>query len=292
MEGLILKGIGGFYTVRGSDGSAHTLRAQGKLRKQHMTPMVGDRVEFTIGRSEENSWLTAILPRKNQLIRPPVANVDKLVITLASLTPKADLLLVDRLLLLARQNKIEPVLAINKSDQDAREAERLTCEYRGAAAEIYGVSAATGEGISALRAALKGTIHAFGGQSGVGKSSLINALYGFDLMTGTLSEKIDRGKNTTRHTELIDVPGGGMVLDTPGFSLLELALLPPLELKTLYPEFEPFDEKCRFSPCAHNKEPGCAVKAAVAAGEIDFLRYERYLALFGEVTERWKERYD
>lgn len=291
MEGLIIKGIGGFYTVVDQAGDHHTLRAQAKLRRQRLKPMVGDRVTFEPGADEESDgWLTAICPRKNSLVRPPVANIDRLVITLATVSPKADLMLADRLLMLCFRSNIVPVIVINKADQDAREAADLAREYAGASESMM-VSAESGEGVDALRALLRGTVHAFGGQSGVGKSTLINALYGLTLTTGSLSNKIDRGRHTTRHSELIPVAGGGMVLDTPGFSLLDIDLIDPIEIKALYPEFAPYDDECRFAPCAHFKEPGCAVKAAVEAGEIARARYERYQAIYEEMGERWKERY-
>lgn len=292
MEGQIVKGIGGFYTVSDEQGRHYTLRAQAKLRRQHLTPMVGDRVTFSLGSGEENSWLTGILPRRSCLTRPAVANVDKLAITLSAGAPKADLLLVDRLLILCRQAGIAPLVAVNKADADRENARNLARQYRDAAEGVFVLSAGTGEGVEALKQALRGTVHAFGGQSGVGKSTLINRLYGLRLGTGNLSDKIERGKHTTRHCELIEVEGGGRVLDTPGFSLLELQLIDPKELKGLYPEFLPYDGKCRFTPCAHHKEPGCAVKEAVDQGLVDRQRHERYCLLYEEMNERWRERYD
>lgn len=292
MDGLIAKGVGGFYYVIDEGGRTHTLRAQGKLRRQRITPLVGDRVSFEAGEGEAHGWLNAVRERKNSLIRPPVANIDRLVITLAAVKPSPDLLLADRLLMLCRLSGIEPVLAINKRDQDGRAAEELAAEYAGAGAHIAMVSAEDGGGVDELRALLRGTVHAFGGQSGVGKSTLINALYGLTLSTGDLSDKTERGKHTTRHTELIAVEGGGMVLDTPGFSLLELDLAPPLTLKDLYPEFAPYEGLCRFSPCAHVEEPDCAVCRAAREGLIARARYERYAELYETMNERWRERYD
>ena len=153
------------------------------------------------------------------------------------------------------------------------------------------VSARTGAGVDALKEALRGLDHAFSGQSGAGKSTLINALYGFSLETGALSGRVERGKHTTRHCEMIRA-NGGHVFDTPGFSLLELPLTDPLRLKEGYPEFAPYEGACRFAECAHLREPGCALRAAVDAGEVDAGRYERYQILFEEMKTRWKERYD
>ncbi len=292
MKGRVLCGVGGFYTVLSSDGRKYTLRAQAKLRRQRIRPLVGDRVEFTPGEDDQDGWLEAVMSRKNELIRPPVANIDRIVIVLAAGTPEADLLLADRMLVYARMNEIKPVLVINKCDQDASCAEDIARQYAGAAIDIYQVCAASGEGVDALRKALVGTIHAFGGQSGVGKSTLINRLYGLSQETGNLSEKIERGKNTTRHCELIPLSDGGMVLDTPGFSLLELNLMDPIEFRKLIPEFSSYEGHCRFSPCMHVSEPGCVVQEAVDKGLIARERWERYKNLYGDLKQRWRERYD
>ena len=288
--GLLLRGIGGFYTVRGSDGVCHTLRAQAKIRRQRLHPMAGDQVVYTPGEGGQNGWMEEILPRKNQLLRPPVANIDACVLVASAAYPQADLMLIDRMLIFARMNGVEPVLALNKSDEG--DVERLSAQYQGAQVQVFATCARTGEGVEALRAALSGKVYALCGQSGVGKSSLINRMYGLTLETGSLSEKIDRGKNTTRQCELIPLPGGGGVLDTPGFSLLELPLLEPVKLLEWMPEFEGYEGKCRFSPCLHRIEPGCAVRADVENGKIDRERWARYAALSEEMSTRWKERYD
>ncbi len=290
LEGLITKGVGGFYTAVAPDGNAHTLRAQGKLRRQKLTPMVGDHVIFQLGAEGEDGWLLAILPRKNSLTRPPVANIDLALLVVAAASPEADLLLLDRMLLYARQAGIKPVVAVNKFDLDPKTAEAIQCAYETAADGAFLVSAQTGEGVEALREALSGSVHALAGQSGAGKSTLINQLYGLKLVTGQVS-RMERGKHTTRHSELIRLPGGGMVLDTPGFSLLESQLIEPIHLKESYPEFAPYEGDCRFNPCAHVSEPGCAVRSAVGVA-IDPGRHERYKLLFDEMTQRWKDRYD
>ena len=291
MEGIILSGIGGFYTVRDDCGACHTLRAQAKLRRQRLTPLVGDRVTFQPGERGQNGWLDAILPRRNQLVRPPVANIDVIGVVVAAGTPAPDLLLADRMLMSARKSGMEAALIVNKCDEDGALADDIARQYEKSGAAVFKTCAVTGEGVDALRAALRGRVHALGGQSGVGKSSLLNRLYGFSRETGSLSEKIERGKNTTRHCELIPLPDGGMALDTPGFSLLELALCDPFELRHLVPEFEPFEGECRFAPCAHVSEPGCAVRAAVDRGEIPRERWERYCELFEDMRIRWRERY-
>lgn len=292
MTGTVLKGVGGLYFVRDEAGNEFKLHAQNKIRRIHLKPLVGDRVEFEPGSGEELGWLTCILPRKNVLVRPPVANIDAIVITVSASAPQADLLLTDRLLLSARASGIKPFLVINKSDEDRQNASDLAREYSGADIECFAVSAKTGEGLTDLSGALTGLVHAFAGQSGVGKSSLVNALYGFELEVGSISDRIERGKHTTRASSLIPVSGGGAVLDTPGFSLLETELIEPVKLAGMYPEFTGFEGKCRFSPCTHVTEPDCPVKTALAEGRISRGRYERYILLLDEMKERWSKRYD
>ena len=291
MRGSLLKGVGGFYYARTEDESVYTLRAQGKLRRDRMKPKVGDRVEFSPGTGEEHGWILRVEPRKNELTRPPVANVDVIAIVVAAATPEPDLLLADRLMLNARRAGIGVQLVVSKCDLDPERAEAICRQYRGADANPIAVSSANGTGIGELREMLKGKIHALAGQSGAGKSTLINALYGLNTETGDLSKKIERGKNTTRHCELIPV-SGGMVLDTPGFSLLESDPFDPVELKDGYPEFAPYEGQCFFHPCYHATEPKCAVLNAVKEGAIDSERHARYVALLEETKERWRERYD
>lgn len=290
--GVILSGIGGQYTVMDESGAEYALRAQGKLRHERLSPLVGDRVEFVPGTGDEEGWLTAILPRRNSLIRPSVANIDEIVLAVAAASPQADTLLIDRLLIAAKRAGIPASLCVTKTDLDAETAGAIADEYAGAGIPVSRVCARTGEGVRELRQRLRGKTHAFGGQSGVGKSSLINALYGLELETGSVSRKIERGKHTTRRCELIPVEGGGRVLDTPGFSLLETDLMEPRELPSYYPEFQPYEGKCYFLSCFHENEPDCAVKQALDEGKISPGRYERYLLLMQEMKERWKNRYD
>lgn len=292
MQGIILRGIGGFYYAMDDMGTVHTLKAQAKLRRERLKPKVGDRIELSPGEGEEYGWILGILPRRNELTRPPVANIDVICIVVAAATPDPDLLLADRLMLNARRAGVDVQLVINKCDLDPAGAESIAAQYRGAGAEPVLVSAAKGEGLEALRTMLRGKTHALAGQSGAGKSTLINALYGLRMETGDLSRKIERGKNTTRHCELVPVEGGGMVLDTPGFSLLETELFDPVELKEFWPEFAEYEGQCFFQPCYHATEPRCAVREAVADGKIDAQRHERYVALLDEMRQRWRERYD
>lgn len=290
--GTILQGIGGFYYALDGAGTVHTLRAQGKLRRERTKPKVGDRVELSPGVGEEHGWILQVLPRRNELTRPPVANIDVIVVVIAAATPDPDLMMADRLLLNARRAGIACQLVVNKTDLDPKTAQAIAEQYRGAEVSPMTVCADTGEGLDALRARLRGKVHALAGQSGAGKSTMINALYGLALETGDLSRRIERGKNTTRHCQLIPVEGGGMVLDTPGFSLLETELFDPVELKDSWPEFAPFEGGCFFQPCYHATEPRCAVRDAVAAGRIDAQRHERYVALLDETRQKWRDRYD
>jgi len=292
MQGTILRGIGSFYYVRDDSGAVYQVRAQRKLRRERLKPKIGDRVEITPGEGEEDGWIHGILPRGSELTRPPVANIDVVVIVVAAAAPLPDLMMVDRLMLNARRARIDVQLAVSKCDLDEGLADDILNQYRGAACDPVKVSARTGEGVEALRARLAGRVHALAGQSGAGKSTLINALYGLTLETGDLSRKIDRGKNTTRSCELIPVAGGGMVLDTPGFSLLETEVFDPVEIKDSYPEFIPLEGGCYFQPCYHASEPKCAVRDAVGRGEIDEKRHGRYVEILGDMRQRWRERYD
>ncbi len=292
MLGKVLKGIGGFYYVLTPDGEEYTLHAQSKIRRERLKPQTGDNVEFEPGLDGEEGWLTRILPRRNSLVRPPVANLDVVAVTLAASRPEADLLLVDRLLISARMAGIHPILVINKCDEDGENARRISAEYTGSGAEAFCVSALTRDGVEPLRNALRDTVHAFAGQSGAGKSSLINALYGTLNDTGTISRRIERGKHTTRQCSLIPVEGRGAVMDTPGFSLLENELIEPESMPEQYPEFNEYTGQCRFDGCMHISEPDCAVKEAVRNGLIPRGRYERYTLLHAEMKERWSKRYD
>ena len=291
MEGSILRGIGSFYTVLcDEDGREYTLRAQKKLRHQHLTPMVGDRVRFTPGQGEEDGWLEEILPRKSMLVRPSVANVDMLMLVVASV-PAPDLLLCDKLILRATQGNMTPAICVNKIDLGDGLARQIGEEYEGTQLRVFSASAQTGEGIEALREAMRGKVTCLAGQSAVGKSSLLNALFGLSLETGGLSRKTERGRHTTRRAEMMALHGM-FVLDTPGFSLLELDTMEPELLAECYPEFAAYEGQCRFLGCQHLNEPDCAVKYAAQQGVISRERLERYAVLHQELKEKWGKRYD
>ena len=290
-EGVIVKGVGGLYYARGEDGGTHVLRARGIFRRRHITPMVGDRVRFTPGQGEEHGWVEEILPRESQLVRPPVANVRYLVIVLAP-APAPDYLLIDTLIAMALRQGIRPALVVNKCDLDGGTYEAVRSDYAGLGAPLLAVSALSGQGMDGLRSLLASGVCCLAGQSGVGKSTLLCAATGLRLQTGEISQKIHRGRHTTRHAELL-FSGEYRVLDTPGFSLLELwEGLEPIRLKEYYPEFAPYEGQCRFSPCYHLSEPGCAVLKAARAGEISQARLERYHLLLKKAQEAWRKRYD
>lgn len=292
MVGSIMRGIGSFYTVLcDEDGLEYTLRAQKKLRHQRLTPMVGDRVRFTPGEGEDNGWLEEILPRKSVMQRPSVANCDMLMLVVASV-PHPDMLLIDKLILRAARGGMIPAICVNKIDLGDALEQSIREEYAGTQLRVFAASALTCEGIPALREAMRGKVTCLAGQSAVGKSSLINALLGLQLETGGLSRKTERGRHTTRRSEMM-AADGMLVLDTPGFSLLELEDgIEPQDFAQLYPEYNELAGECRFQPCLHDREPGCAVKEAVAAGRLSAVRWERYRELLSQVKENWKGRYE
>ena len=290
VEGQIIEGRGGLYTVRDGAGSAYVLRAKKKFRRQRMTPLVGDCVLFTPGEGEEHGWLEEILPRKSECLRPPVANITLLAVVIAP-APAPDWLLVDKLLLGAHMQGMHTLLVANKCDLGDEAAQTALRDYEKADTPVLRLSAQAGEGLDSLRERMQGETVCFAGQSGVGKSTLLNALLGLELETGAIS-RIERGKHTTRHASLIE-QGGLRVMDTPGFSLLEFEqVMDPVELMNYYPEFAPYMGQCRFQPCYHGSEPGCAVQRAAQAGEISAARVARYRELLDKTRQVWRERYD
>lgn len=290
-QGLLLKGIGGYYTVRLENGEEITAQARGRFRHEGLSPVCGDQV--LIERQQEgHAALSEILPRRNLLVRPQVANIDQLVIVLSASRPKPDLLLCDKLMIQAASLYIAPLIVINKCDEGDREAIRQIEEEYAPHVETLALSARTGEGLKQLRRALAGKISCFAGQSAVGKSSLLNALLpGLSLLVGGLARRTDRGKHTTRHVELWPYEGGA-VLDTPGFSLLELTALDQEALNAAYPEFGDAPKNCRFAACSHRTEPECAVKALLEEGTLSPGRYDRYVELCTQFEELRRNRYN
>ena len=291
-QGVLVRGFGGFYVAVDETGTEYILRCKKKFRRMHISPLVGDELLFTPGEGEEHGWVEEILPRQTECIRPPVANVTLLVVVICP-SPEPDLLLVDRLLVRARLQGMKTAIVVNKCDLDDSLVEDIRRQYAKADCPVLAASAKEKNGLDALRALMTGEkCCCLTGQSGVGKSTLLNALLGLDLETGEISEKIQRGKNTTRHAQML-IHDGIRVLDTAGFSLLELdAKMEPDKLRECYPEFAEHEGCCRFTPCMHDREPGCSVTAAVNAGEIDAGRVERYRLLLADVRETWKQRYN
>lgn len=289
--GRIVRSVGGFYYVVTSTGEERVCKARGLFRKAGQTPLVGDAAAF-VRQASGDDWITDILPRKNVFVRPPVANIDQLVIVCAASAPKPDLLLVDKLLLSAALAGVQALIVLNKVDEaDALPASLFRADY-ARHFPLFVLSAATGEGMDALSESLSGKVSCFAGQSAVGKSSLLNTLMPeLSLAVGALSEKTEHGRHTTRQATLIPYRGGA-VLDTPGFSLYDPETLSQHALNRCYPEFGSAPERCRFALCAHVSEPECAVKSLVEAGEMSPGRYERYKLLQSEFYQKSKHRYD
>ena len=285
MTGIIVKGIGGFYYVACDDGQVFSCRARGKFRKDGQTPTVGDRVEIEVtDATKKEGYVTKIAPRKNCFFRPPVSNIDMLLITFAIASPAPALELIDKLTVTAMAQGVSCGICINKIELDRDAAARLASEYALAGFPVVACSAVTGEGVDALKQLLAGKVTALAGSSGVGKSSLINAMgEQFCLKTGAVSDKIQRGKHTTRHTELFPLSFGGYVFDTPGFGSFEIEKMMAQELSSLFPEIDKHAHDCRFAGCSHRTEPDCAVKAALSRGEIGQNRYQSYCTLFDEL---------
>lgn len=298
-QGYIVKGVGGFYYVAwyDEDGVEQVVecRARGKFRQDGVTPLPGDRVGIQVPRRQRiGGYVTEVFPRRNVLARPPVANVDQLVLVLSASQPPPDLLLVDKLLVQADIQRIDPLILLNKIDvAEADIRERVREDYGHLPLAFLEVSAKSGAGIDALCTALKGKISCFAGQSAVGKSSLLNAISRhFDFETGEISRK-GRGRHTTRAVELCPLLGeeDSFIMDTPGFSMLDLGEMETEDLQLHYPEMEERRLECRFDDCLHENEPDCAVKAAMERGEIPGGRYRRYLLLLGELKEKAARRY-
>ena len=290
LRGTLVRGIGSYYTAKDAEGNCHTLRCKKKFRRQGISPLTGDEVLFSPGEGEEHGWIEEILPRKTVCLRPPVANVARLVIVLAPV-PEPDLLLTDRMISRAAAQGMEILIAVNKTDLGGALARTMAEEYRAAGIPVFPVSGKTGEGLDALKEAMKGALCCLTGQSGAGKSTLLNALLGLELETGDISRKIARGKNTTRQAELIE-KDGLRVMDTAGFNLLEPEKrLEPEKLRERYPEFRAYEGKCRFRECLHDREPGCAVQEAAEQGQIHPERLRRYRLLLQETREEWRVRY-
>ncbi len=284
MEGKIVKGIAGFYYVDCKE-QIYECKAKGIFRNMQLKPLVGDDVELEILDEEKKKGnIISLLPRKNSLIRPAVANVDQALVIFAYTKPRINFNLLDRFLIQMQRQRLSCTLVFNKVDiADAKELALVKEVYAASGYPILSVSAKTGEGLEQLKQILKGKTTTVAGPSGVGKSSLVNCLQREVVMeTGEISRKIERGKQTTRHTQLLPLVISGFILDTPGFSSIELYELEKEAVWTCYPEFIPYEPSCRFTGCSHIGEPDCGIKAAVEDGKISRIRYENYVQIYEE----------
>ena len=291
MTGKIMKGIGGFYYVYVEGCGLYECRAKGIFRNKKMKPNVGDIVEIDVLSEEAKTGnLTKIHPRKNQLIRPMVANVDQALVIFAVHEPEPNFHLLNQFLVMMECQQIPVTICFNKMDLATdEEREKLEKDYAGSGCRVLFASAAKKQGVRELEELLIGKTTVMAGPSGVGKSSTLNCVSTHKQMeTGTVSEKIKRGKHTTRHSELIYLGADTFLMDTPGFSSLYLEEMDKEELKYYFPEFSPYENQCRFNGCAHIHEPGCKVKEALEQGEISRMRYEDYCLFYEELAQHKK----
>ena len=284
MTGRILRSLSGFYDVQTPE-ELVTCRGRGSLRKNHQTPLTGDMVEITVEKGK--GMVEKILPRRNCFVRPAVANVDALVVFAANVNPVTEPFLIDRVAAIAGDQGVEVILCINKCDLDP--ALDLTRIYRNAGFTVISASAETGQGVDQLRKLLQGKLTAFTGNTGVGKSSMLNQLCpGLGLATGEVSEKLGRGRHTTRHVELYQLDTETYVADTPGFSSFDTDQMDVIlkeNLQYAFPDFGAYVGACQFHDCSHRQEPGCAVRAALAEGKIESSRYDSYLKLYEKASQ-------
>ncbi|MEE1278013.1 MAG: ribosome small subunit-dependent GTPase A [Acutalibacteraceae bacterium] len=286
MNGLIIKALSGFYYVSVED-TVYECKPRGVFRKNNDDIFVGDMVEISL-LPQDKGVIENVLPRKNFLSRPPVANIDKMFIISSYVTPAPNTVIIDTMTAIAEDKGIEPIIVFNKSDMG--DFSQIADIYRSAGFKVYIVSATNNIGIDELRAELYNSVSVFTGNSGVGKSSILNALFGKDfLKTGEVNEKLGRGRHTTRHTELFSIENGGFIADTPGFSSISIEQSDVLYKENLQYAFREFEEhlgNCRFTSCSHTCEKGCAVIDAVNEGKISKSRFESYKMLYSELSKR------
>ena len=286
MKGKIVKGISGFYYVHVAESGIYECKAKGAFRNQKIKPLVGDDVEIaTINETEKTGNIEKILPRKNELIRPAVANIDLALIIFAAAKPQPNFNLLDRFLIMMEYQKVPVMICFNKKDLlEEEEIDKFADIYKRCGYCVVYTSAEKGQGIKELRALLEKKTTAVAGPSGVGKSSLVNCLQtNVQMETGSISKKIERGRHTTRHSEIIPIADSTYIMDTPGFSTLYIPGFEKEDLQKFYPEFTEFEPYCKFQGCSHISEPDCGVKDALEEGKISRLRYENYKLRYEEV---------
>lgn len=286
-KGRIIKGIGGFYYVKAADNTVYECKARGIFRKDSIKPAIGDIVDISIENGKGS--IEKIYERTSYLVRPTVANIDILVIVVASAEPDPNILLIDKLLVSAEEAGISPIICINKTD--VKSGDELAEIYKKAGYPVLLVSAKKEDVRDAILPYIKDKTSAFAGLSGVGKSTILNLITETELETGEISDKIKRGKHTTRHVELLELPCGGYVLDTPGFSSFEVNTIKANELYRCFPEMRDAEDACRFAGCRHINEPDCVIKEKVVSGEIAKSRYESYVELFNQLKniKEWEK---
>ena len=291
MKGKICKGIAGFYYVHDGHSRIYECKAKGIFRNQKIKPLPGDNVEFTVlSEAESEGSITAILPRKNQLIRPAVSNVDQALVVFALTSPEPNFNLLDRFLISMEQQNLPTVICFNKQDLDSGAKEQECWErYRGSGNTVVFASVQQEEGMESIRELLRGRTSVLAGPSGVGKSSLMNHLQPEAAMeTGAISEKIQRGRHTTRHSELFYLEEDTFLMDTTGFTSLNITGIEAGDLHGYFPEFLPYEANCRFLDCVHVGERDCGVKKALEEGKICRGRYENYLQIYQELKDKKK----
>ncbi len=291
MQGKIVKGIAGFYYVHVAESGTYECKAKGIFRKDKMKPLVGDNVEIDIIDGEGMIGnITEILPRQNSLIRPAVANIDQAVVIFAATKPKPNFNLLDRFLILMESQNVPAVICFNKTDLTTEdELKQLEDVYKNTGYQVIFTSAEEASGLDPLKNVLSGKTSTVAGPSGVGKSSLINLLApDAQMETGAISEKIDRGKHTTRHSQLIPIERDTYIMDTPGFSSLSVEFYEKEELWELFPEFREHEPYCKFTGCSHVSEPNCGVKTALREGLISQERYDNYVSFYKELKDKKK----
>ena len=289
MRGKIIKGIAGFYYVHAEDGGTYECKAKGGFRNKNVKPLVGDDVEIDIVDSDKLLGnIVEILPRSSEMIRPAVANVDQALLVFAISHPEPNLRLLDSFLVMMDGYELPTIICFNKIDETTeQDMKKLSDIYSDSGCRVMFTSTVTGEGIEELRGLLHGHTTALAGPSGVGKSSILNALVEQAYMeTGSIGEKIGRGRHPTRHSEVFVLDNESYILDTPGFTSLSVMVSEREKLRFYIPEFDRYEGKCRFSGCVHINEPDCAVKTAVNDGEINAARYESYVAMYNELDKK------
>ncbi len=292
MIGKIMKGIAGFYYVGVVESGVYECKAKGIFRKDKIKPLVGDDVEIEVLNEEEKLGnIVKILPRRSELIRPAVANIDQALVIFAAREPKPNLSLLDRFLVIMEKQDIPVIICFNKQDLcDEEEVGRLKEIYEACGYPVVLASAKQGEGIEEIKSLLRGKTTTVAGPSGVGKSSLTNLLQNeVQMETGEISKKLGRGRHTTRHSQIIQIEKDTWLYDTPGFTSFYVEEIEKEELRFYFREFSKYEGTCRFQGCTHTHEPGCMVKNALEEGKISKERYENYLELYGELKE--KRRY-